>query len=76
MLDAEIAERLPECGRVIVDPAVLGVALPLSGKPCAPGLGVCPRGSVIDVVPGEQDVLSFFVYWRQKRSAPTTTCRR
>jgi len=66
MLDAAIAARLPECGRVIVDPAVPGVALPLSGKPAAPGLGVMPRGSVSDVVPGEQDVLSFFVYWRQK----------
>jgi hypothetical protein len=66
MLDAAITERLPECGRVIVDPAVLGVALPLSGKPAAPGIGVMPRGSVSDVVPGEQDVLSFFVYWREK----------
>jgi hypothetical protein len=66
MLDAAITERLPECGRVIVDRAVLGVALPLSGKPAAPGLGVMPRGSVSDVVPGEQDVLSFFVYWREK----------
>jgi hypothetical protein len=66
MLDAAIAARLPECGRVIVDPAVLGVALPLSGKPAAPGLGVMPRGSVSDVVPGEQEVLSFFVYWREK----------
>ena len=43
MLDAAIATRLPGCGRVIVDPAVLGVALPLSGKPAAPGLGVMPR---------------------------------
>ena len=51
---------------MIVDPAVLGVALPLSGKPAAPGLGVMPRGSVSDVVPGDQDVLSFFVYWRQQ----------
>jgi hypothetical protein len=66
LLDTAIAARLPECGRVIVDPAVLGVALPLSGKPAAPGLGVMPRGSVSDVVPGEQDVLSFFVYWRQR----------
>jgi len=66
MLDAAITARLPECGRVIVDPAVLGVALPLSGKPAAPGIGVMPRGSVSDVVPGEQDVLSFFVYWREQ----------
>jgi stress response protein SCP2 len=67
MLDATIAARLPEGGRLIVDPAVLGVALPLSGKPAAPGLGVLPRGSVSDIVPGDQDVLSFFVYWRQKK---------
>ena len=66
MLDEAVAARLPEGGRVIVDPAVLGVALPLSGKAAAPGLGVMPRGSVSAVVPGDQDVLSFFVYWRQK----------
>lgn len=45
---------------------MLGVALPLTGKPAAPGLGVMPRGSVSAVVPGAQDVLSFFVYWRQQ----------
>jgi stress response protein SCP2 len=66
LLDEAVAARLPEGGRVIVDPAVLGVALPLSGKPAAPGLGVMPRGSVSPVVPGDQDVLSFFVHWRQK----------
>ena len=66
VLDEAVAARLPEGGRLIVDPAMLGVALPLSGKPAAPGLGVMPRGSVSDVVPGEQDVLSFFVYWRQQ----------
>ena len=66
LLDEAIAARLGEGGRLIVDPAMLGVALPLSGKPAAPGLGVMPRGSVSDVVPGEQDVLSFFVYWRQQ----------
>jgi hypothetical protein len=66
MLDEAVAARLPAGGRLIVDPAVLGVALPLSGKPAAPGLGVMPRGSVSDVVPGDQDVLSFFVYWQQK----------
>jgi hypothetical protein len=66
LLDDSIAARLPGGGRLIVDPAVLGVALPLSGKPAAPGRGVMPRGSVGDVIPGDQDVLSFFVYWRQK----------
>jgi stress response protein SCP2 len=66
LLDEAIAARLGEGGRLIVDPAMLGVALPLSGKPAAPGLGVMPRGSVSGVVPGDQDVLSFFVYWRQQ----------
>ena len=66
LLDEAVAARLPAGGRLIVDPAMLGVALPLSGKPAAPGLGVMPRGSVSAVVPGEQDVLSFFVYWRQR----------
>ena len=66
MLDEAVAARLGESGRLIVDPAMLGVALPLSGKPAAPGFGVMPRGSVSDVVPGKQDVLSFFVYWRQQ----------
>ena len=66
VLDQAVAVRLPEGGRVIADPAMLGVALPLSGKPAAPGLGLMPRGSVSDVVPGDQDVLSFFVHWRQE----------
>jgi hypothetical protein len=66
MLDEAITARLPQTGRLIVDPAVLGVALPLSGKPAAPGLGVMPRGSVSAVVPAAQEVLSFFVYWRQQ----------
>jgi hypothetical protein len=66
MLDEAIAARLPAGGRLIVDPAVLGVALPLAGKPAAPGIGVLPRGSVSSVVPASQDVLSFFVYWRQR----------
>jgi len=52
MLDEAVAARIGEGGRLIVDPAMLGVALPLSGKPAAPGLGVMPRGSVSDVVPG------------------------
>jgi hypothetical protein len=66
LLDEAIAARLPAGGRVIVDPDVLGVALPLSGKAAAPGLGVMPRGSVSTVAPGEADVLSFFTHWRQR----------
>ncbi|WP_310740532.1 hypothetical protein [Microbispora sp. H10885] len=62
ILDEEISRRLPDPGELIVDPAVLDVALPLSGKSAAPGLGVLPRGSLSPV---DGELLRFFVYWRQ-----------
>jgi hypothetical protein len=62
-LDAEIAGRLPEFSLpVLVDPDVLDVALPLSGKAAEGGFAVLPRGSRAPV-PGE--LLRFFMYWRQ-----------
>ncbi|MCI3274387.1 hypothetical protein [Streptomyces cylindrosporus] len=61
-LDAEIGRRLPRVERVLVDPAVLDVALPLSGRATAAGLGVLPRGSV---TPVDGELLRFFVYWKQ-----------
>ncbi|MFG3136819.1 hypothetical protein ACGFZA_11410 [Streptomyces sp. NPDC048211] len=64
-LDAEIRRRLPTPGRLLVDPAVLDVALPLSGRASAGGLGVLPRGSV-SAVDGEQ--LRFFTYWKEKEN--------
>ncbi|MHC5257609.1 TerD family protein [Streptomyces sp. UC4497] len=63
LLDAEIARRLPEADAVLVDPDVLDVALPLSGKAVSAGLGVLPRGSVSPV---EGELLRFFVYWKQQ----------
>lgn len=60
--DAEIRRRLPAPGHLLVDPAVLDVALPLSGRATASGLGVLPRGSVSRV---DGELLRFFVYWRQ-----------
>jgi hypothetical protein len=62
LIDGEITARLPD-GPVIIDPAILGAALPLSGKPLPAGLGIFPRGSVTKV---EGDLLRFFIYWRQK----------
>ncbi|MFI6600563.1 hypothetical protein ACIBHX_30330 [Nonomuraea sp. NPDC050536] len=62
ILDEEITRRLPDPGELIVDPDVLDVALPLSGKAVAPGLGMLPRGS-LSTVDGE--LLRFFVHWRQ-----------
>ncbi|NUW35529.1 TerD family protein [Nonomuraea sp. SMC257] len=62
ILDEEITRRLPAPGALVVDPEVLDVALPLSGKPVAPGLGMLPRGSLSRV---DGDLLRFFVHWRQ-----------
>ncbi|MER6448037.1 TerD family protein [Streptomyces venezuelae] len=61
-IDAELRRRLPAADHLLIDPDVLDVALPLSGKATAPGLGVLPRGSVSPV---DGDLLRFFVYWRQ-----------
>ncbi|MDX3642843.1 TerD family protein [Streptomyces sp. MB09-02B] len=61
-LDAELRRRLPVPGRLLVDPHVLDVALPLSGRATAAGLGVLPRGSESEV-DGER--LRFFVYWKE-----------
>lgn len=61
-LDAEMRRRLPVPERLLIDPEVLDVALPLSGMATASGLGVLPRGSV-SAVDGEQ--LRFFVYWKE-----------
>ncbi|WP_327731097.1 hypothetical protein OG250_40625 [Streptomyces sp. NBC_00487] len=61
-LDAELRRRLPAPDQLLLDPDVLDVALPLSGRATAAGLGVLPRGSV-SAVEGEQ--LRFFVYWKE-----------
>ncbi|WP_222932790.1 hypothetical protein [Nocardia yunnanensis] len=67
LLDAEVKRRLSALTRLVIDPDVMDVALPLSGKAISGGLGVLPRGSV-SPVRGER--LRFFVYWRE--SAATT----
>ncbi|MEU2899743.1 TerD family protein [Streptomyces sp. NPDC001273] len=61
-LDAEMRRRLPAPARLLLDPDILDVALPLSGRATAAGLGVLPRGS-LSKVDGEQ--LRFFVYWKE-----------
>nr|WTC14183.1 hypothetical protein OHA15_40915 [Streptomyces anthocyanicus] len=62
LLDTEMRRRLPAPGRLLLDPDVLDVALPLSGRAAAAGLGVLPRGSVSAVDGGR---LRFFAYWKQ-----------
>ncbi|UUU20086.1 hypothetical protein [Streptomyces sp. DSM 40750] len=61
-LDTEMRHRLPAPGHLLVDPDVLDVALPLSGKATAAGLGVLPRGSMSPV---DGELLRFFVHWKQ-----------
>ncbi len=63
IVDAELAGRLPG-GPLVVDPVVLDVALPLSGKASEDGFAVLPRGSRTVLDGG--DVLRFFTYWRQR----------
>jgi len=62
LIDAELAGRLPGYDNLVVDPAVLDVALPLSGKATEDGFAVLPRGSRSRI---DGEVLRFFTYWRQ-----------
>ncbi|GAA1226067.1 hypothetical protein GCM10009665_15720 [Kitasatospora nipponensis] len=62
LLDAEVRRRLPDPGHLLIDPDVLDVALPLSGRATGAGLGVLPRGSLSPV---DGELLRFFVYWKQ-----------
>ncbi|WP_035803945.1 TerD family protein [Kitasatospora mediocidica] len=65
VLDAETGRRLPEPGHLLIDPDVLDVALPLSGRATSGGFGVLPRGSLSPV---DGELLRFFVYWKESSS--------
>ena len=62
VLDSELAGRLPRVGRLVVDPAVRTLAVPLTAKGRPGGLGVLARGSVLPLAPH----VRFFVYWKQR----------
>ncbi|MBB5953709.1 hypothetical protein FHS29_000279 [Saccharothrix tamanrassetensis] len=62
VLDGELLRRLPAHQRLVVDPEVLALALPLSDKETGDGFGVVPRGSE---TPVDGELLRFFAYWRQ-----------
>jgi hypothetical protein len=64
VLDADLTRRLPAHARLVVDPEVLDLALPLSDKASADGLGVLPRGSETRL---DGELLRFFTHWRQAR---------
>jgi len=61
VLDDAVARRLTRRERLVVEPAVLSLALPPSERSTPAGFGVRPRGSVVPVA---GDRLRFFVYWR------------
>ncbi|MEV5444341.1 hypothetical protein AB0N23_17655 [Streptomyces sp. NPDC052644] len=61
-LDEETHRRLPEPGHLLIDPDILDVALPLSGKAATGGFGVLPRGSLSPI---DGELLRFFVHWKQ-----------
>ncbi|MEU7530419.1 hypothetical protein AB0A74_32155 [Saccharothrix sp. NPDC042600] len=63
-LDAELTRRLPAHDHLVVDPEVLSLAVPLSDKATADGLGVLPRGSESRL---DGELLRFFTHWRQTR---------
>lgn len=62
ILDDAVLLRLPSVDHLVIDPAVLGVALPLSDKTTPPGFGVMPRGSVARI---DGELLRFFTYWKE-----------
>jgi hypothetical protein len=63
LLDDELTRRLPSHHSLVVDPAVLGLAVPLSGKATESGFAVMPRGSL---TPVDGASLRFFIYWKQR----------
>ena len=62
VLDGTLTARMPRVGRLLVDPAIRTVAVPLSGKARPDGLGILPRGSLLAL--GER--VRFFVYWKER----------
>jgi stress response protein SCP2 len=65
-IDGELIDRMPVSSHLVVDPAVLDMALPLSGKASAAGFEVLPRGSRSHIVAEPGDSLRFFTYWREE----------
>jgi hypothetical protein len=63
LLDDELTRRLPSYRRLVIDPTVLGLAVPLSGKATESGFAVMPRGSI---TPVDGTSLRFFTYWKQR----------
>jgi stress response protein SCP2 len=63
-IDREIDRRLPSLVNLEIDPAVLGVAVPLTEKIKSRGFGVLPRGSLVTIPSNKR--IRFFMYWLQR----------
>lgn len=69
LIEKEIYDRVPVVENLVIDPSVEGVAVPLSEKSKSDGLGVLPRGSIINIGEIKGDAsLRFFIYWKEKSS--------
>lgn len=66
LIENEIYRRVPVIENLVVDPIVNGVAVPLSEKSKSDGLGVLPRGSIVNIgeIKGNAS-LRFFIYWKE-----------
>ncbi|MFI5623526.1 TerD family protein [Nocardioides sp. NPDC051685] len=64
MCDAEYLRRLGLGHTAVIDPEMLRVTLPTSGKARSGGFGTLPRGSRTRV---DGDSLRFFMHWRQAK---------
>lgn len=66
IIEKEIYDRVPVIENLKIDPIVNGVAVPLSEKSKSDGLGVLPRGSIINIGKMQgNDSLRFFIYWKE-----------
>jgi hypothetical protein len=65
IIDFELQKRVPQVKKLVIDPAILSCALPLSEKNKLDGFAIMPRGSTMPV---ENGITRFFVYWKQKSS--------
>ncbi len=64
IFDAELISRIPLSEKLVVDPQVFDLGLPTSEKTKSNGFGILPRGSK---VPAPNDILRFFIYWKQQK---------
>lgn len=63
IVDNEVFGRVNK--NYVYDPAILDLALPLSGKSLSDGYNIYPRGTIQSV---DEGILRFFCYWKESGS--------